>query len=231
MSTPLPWDRFGQPPAPVEEERELPYVPPPDPTPVAPDPVEPPLVVPEDENFWDAIRNTVRETMAEEMPKVTEDLRRDAMGYGKDTVLGTITGREIDHANPTVTVTTSQGQELVVADAKSRSWRTFLQGLGLDLMFAVVALLTATTTHAFDPLSKVAWVTFAALVVKTLLQTIAAYIMRIKITPTVKVRDQVAHSEKVAMLPLPVPLDQMGKVSLEQVNRVLEELRSRIPGL
>ena len=91
----------------------------------------------------------------------------------------------------------SKGSDLVRADARSRSWRTLVQGLGIDLMFAIVAVL-ATVAHV-DPLDKAAWITLAGLLIKTVIQTLVAYVMRLRVTPTVRTK-----GEKMALMPLPM---------------------------
>jgi hypothetical protein len=92
------------------------------------------------------------------------------------------------------------GRELVKADARNRSWRTLLQGLGIDLFFAVVAL-AGTLTH-IDALDNVAWSAFFALVGKTLIQTAVAYFMRLRVAPTIR-----TPGEKYVIAPLPRPVE------------------------
>jgi hypothetical protein len=92
------------------------------------------------------------------------------------------------------------GRELVKADARNRSWRTLLQGLGIDLFFAIVAL-AGTLTH-IDALDNVAWSAFFALVGKTLIQTAVAYFMRLRVAPTIR-----TPGEKYVIAPLPRPVE------------------------
>ena len=66
-------------------------------------------------------------------------------------------------------------------DAKNRAWRTLVQGLGVDVVGAVLALLSTQLvdvrwTRAF-------WLALGAMVVKTIVQTVVAYISRHLIAP------------------------------------------------
>ena len=108
------------------------------------------------------------------------------------------TGQNIDMAKPTVTVTTSTGTTLKVADAKNRFYRTFLQGLALDIMFAMMALLGTITN--LDPLSKASWLALGLSVLKTILQACVSYVSRIRFTP-----EQIVGGEQYKILPLAVP--------------------------
>lgn len=185
MSTELPWDRFEpdqpEPPAP---ERP-PTAPAPGPTP----PVRPPSgpVAGGDTDTAIAVRD------------LAQDLLSEALSYAKDSVGAIWAGKDVDVLHPTVTAETSTGRELIVADAKSRSWRTFVQGLAIDLFAALIALVSTLTN--FDPFDKAAWTTVAALGIKTLIQTVMAYVMRMRITPTIR-----TEGEKLALMPVPRPM-------------------------
>ena len=66
-------------------------------------------------------------------------------------------------------------------DAKSQAWRTLAQGLGVDVVGAVLALLSTQLvdirwTRAF-------WLALGVMVVKTVVQTVVAYLSRHFITP------------------------------------------------
>ena len=183
--TDMPWDRFP------EEDEELPYheppvvvsVPEPPPPPVQPTPPPAPTIPAID---WD---------------EVLDDVWPMIKGQLTDYVKGTLqAGFNVDHAHPTITAITAQGKELVVADARSRSWRTLLQGLAIDLFFAVVVLL-GTLTQA-DVLDKASWTIFFVLLGKTLIQTSVSYFMRLKVTPTMRNEE----GEKMAIMPVPRPM-------------------------
>jgi hypothetical protein len=73
------------------------------------------------------------------------------------------------------------GHELIVAAARSRAVRTFLQGLGFDLLAALGGL--TSQMAGLETLSKTAWVTFGLLVLKTVVMTTVAYIGRLAVTP------------------------------------------------
>lgn len=67
-----------------------------------------------------------------------------------------------------------------VADARNRALRTFLQGLGIDLLAAVAV--TVYTVVSTGP-NVVAWSVLGAAVCKTLLTSGASYVMRLKLDP------------------------------------------------
>lgn len=57
--------------------------------------------------------------------------------------------------------------------AKSRAWRVLLQGLGVDVVGAVLALLS--TQLADIRWTRAYWLTLGVMVVKTAVQTVVAY--------------------------------------------------------
>ena len=142
---------------------------------------------------------------------------RDRVGFGLDHDTDTPNGRVVQLTPPgsgcSIVMGTFppmqrmppgslHGLQLVVADARSRSVRTFAQGLIIDLMFALAAII-GTLTH-FDPFDKIAWATLGILLAKTMIQTIAAYIMRIKVTPTARITGR-PPAERVELATLAVP--------------------------
>jgi hypothetical protein len=205
----LPWERFQpdqttptpQPePIPVPEPEPIPVpVPPQQPPqpPVAPvpPPYQPtenlPAPQPKEIDYQKILKDAFVEAMREAGPQL-----KDAAGdYVRETVDHVTHGDKIDWDHPTITATTSQGKELIVADAKSRSWRTFLQGLIFDLGFALIAVLG--TLSGQDPFQKETWILFGILVIKTLIQTVISYIMRLRVTPTIRP----PAGEKMAIVP------------------------------
>ena len=184
----MPWDRY-QP----EDE------PAPPPKPVEPQPNSPAQVevykrdIDFGKVFGDAFAQALRE--------VGPQLREGARDYARDTIGAVTSGQEVDWGHPTVTATTSQGKELVVADARSRSWRTLLQGLMIDLTFGLVAVLA--TLASADPFQKETWILFSALLIKTIIQTFVAYVMRLRVTPTIR-----TPGDKMTLMPMPVELDE-----------------------
>lgn len=83
---------------------------------------------------------------------------------------------------PAVTVFNEQGKELTKIDAKNRSFRTLLQGFGIDVLFAIIAGLGALNGVNF--FNKEGLALLGILVSKTVVQTAISYIARMKITPT-----------------------------------------------
>ncbi len=70
-------------------------------------------------------------------------------------------------------------QALLLADAKNRSWRTFLQGLGADVAVALATGLLLWLPDA-DISSKEAWIILATTLSKTVLTAVASFVMRYK---------------------------------------------------
>lgn len=131
---------------------------------------------------------------------VLKDVMAEVIAYTKDSL-----AQGSDLLHPTITATTSSGRELVVADARNRSWRTFLQGLAIDLFAALAAILT-TISQIDPPLDKAAWAAVGVLAIKTLIQTALAYFMRIKIQPTLTT----LTGQKLAIQPLLAPVPAPG---------------------
>jgi hypothetical protein len=178
----LPWDALHPdtptpPPPPVQA-----------PTPPTPTPTPPP-------NLPDTVTPQI------DFGKILTDAFAQALhqaaGYAKDTAGHVIAGDTVDFGHPTITATTSQGKELVVADAKNRSWRTLVQGLAIDLMYGLIAALATLTNN--DPMQKTTWILFAGLVIKTLIQSAVSYFARLRITPTIREK-----GDKVALVPFAV---------------------------
>ena len=77
---------------------------------------------------------------------------------------------------------TTENPVLVNLDAKNRAWRTFLQGLAIDLAVAVATTLLVWLPAA-DLSSGDGWKIFGLSLAKTLIQTVAAYVMRKFVPP------------------------------------------------
>lgn len=71
-------------------------------------------------------------------------------------------------------------KEALSVDARNRALRTFLQGLGLDLLTAVAAAVLLWLPDA-DLSSQDAWLVLGTGLVRTVMQTAFAYIMRLKL--------------------------------------------------
>ena len=203
MSGPLPWERF-QPDPPTPE-------PPPEGKPVLPPPTRQPVEPPEpsgglpgwpesvrpapDVNAAALIRTSVTDALDDIWPA----LKQQALDYAYAAAAATAVGGQVDHTRPTITTTTPAGKQLVIADAKSRSWRTLVQGLCIDLFVALIAVLAAISDA--NPFQKETWILLGALLIKTFVQTAAAYLMRLKVTPTMK-----TEGETLAIMPIPRPM-------------------------
>ena len=67
-------------------------------------------------------------------------------------------------------------------DARNRAFRTFIQGLGIDIAVGIATVLLVWLPEA-DITDWQAWTILAVAVAKTLIQTVAAYVMRLKVAP------------------------------------------------
>jgi hypothetical protein len=143
----------------------------------------------------------VRAQLDQELEKLWPDIKELLAGYARDTWAGIRKGQTVDVLHPTITAETAAGRELVVADARSRSWRTFLQGLMFDLFAGLIAAI-ATLTGA-DPFQKQTWLAFGVLVLKTFVSAAISYLMRLRATPTIRTK-----GPEVALMPLPRPVTE-----------------------
>lgn len=66
-------------------------------------------------------------------------------------------------------------RELLANDARNRSVRTFLQGVGIDIAVAVAALVLASVDSITD---KAGLIVFFTALGKTIITTIASFVMR-----------------------------------------------------
>jgi len=134
-------------------------------------------------DFLDTVRKEAAAAAEAAWKQNQAAFQEQIVNYAQQAAMGAVLGKGVPNAIPTVTGRTITGKDLKIASAKNRSFRTFVQGLGIDLGFALVTLLGLAFMN-FDFFSKTAWVTLAALVVKTVIQTAVSYVARMKITPT-----------------------------------------------
>lgn len=69
------------------------------------------------------------------------------------------------------------------ADASNRSIRTFLQGIGIDIAVAI-ALVLGTTIVGWENWGDVQWAVLSFTVAKSVVQAVAAYVMRLWLDPS-----------------------------------------------
>lgn len=67
--------------------------------------------------------------------------------------------------------------ELVQTDAKNRALRSFLQGLGIDVLVAIAVTISAVFVSA-DGWGALEWAALSFSFAKSILQAVASYIMR-----------------------------------------------------
>lgn len=124
--------------------------------------------------FQQAIEDAAQSALHDAAPAIQTQVAAFTQQY----ITGALTGIPL---SPTITATTLSGKQLTIASAKNRSWRTFLSGMGLDIVFALVAVVGTLGNVNF--FSKAGWITLGVLVIKTVIQTAISYVARIKITP------------------------------------------------
>ena len=185
--TSLPWDRWQPEPEPE-----------PEPEPPAPD--TPPSPVP-----GPGPKPSPRPPRPDEPDADVKDLAKDLLDEVVSYVKGSLTeigkGHTVDVLNPTITAEDISGRELVVADAKSRSWRTLIQGLMFDVFAAIVAAVAILS--GADPFVKETWVAFGILLLKSVVSAAISYFMRLRVTPTIKV-----PGKEMAVMPIPRPMKE-----------------------
>lgn len=189
MTSALPWDRYSpagepsptpEPPAPAVPRPESPARQPGrGPVTGSPAPVELDL-----EHAIDQVMPAIKDLIT---------------GYARDTLEGIRKGQTVDVLHPTITATDVSGRELVVADARNRSWRTFLQGLIFDLLAGLAAAIAVLS--GADPFVKETWVAFGVLLLKSFVSAGISYLMRLRATPTIRTK-----GPEVALMPLPRPV-------------------------
>jgi hypothetical protein len=194
--TALPWDRFS----PIPAEPDMPSIPPiiqqppvivSGPPGLPPSgPVGPPAP---------AAPIDVGSELSDALDKLWPAIRDMLGGYLRDSWGAIRKGETVDLAHPTITATDVSGRELVVADARSRSWRTFLQGLIFDLLAGLTAAIAVLA--GADPFVKETWIAFGILVFKTFVSAGISYLMRLRATPTIRTK-----GPEIALMPLPRPV-------------------------
>lgn len=68
-----------------------------------------------------------------------------------------------------------------LSDASDRAWRTFLQGLGIDVAIAVTLVLAVAFTKI--EWTPVYWAGLGSSLGRTVLQSAVAYVMRVFVKP------------------------------------------------
>jgi hypothetical protein len=174
----LPWDELH----PEEPPEPVPL--PPEPAPGPPERPRPPdwAISQALDDLWPAVKDK-------------------ALDYAKASWEGIREGQTVDVLHPTVTVETQAGKELVIADAKSRSWRTLVQGLIFDVFAGIVAAVAVLS--GADPFQRETWIAFGVLLLKSVVSAVISYFMRLKIQPTIKTPGQ-----KMAVMPLPTRIEE-----------------------
>lgn len=77
--------------------------------------------------------------------------------------------------------TDEYAKDLTSSDAKNRAWRTFLQGVGIDVAVSLVLFLYAATTDL--QWTKMYWIILGLAFAKTLIQSAISSVMRRLVPP------------------------------------------------
>lgn len=174
---PLPWelDALQPDPPPWTTAQDRDYTPDVPPVPVTSSTAAPAGLPSIDwgNEFQRSIQEATESALFAAAPAIQEQLTALTQHY----ITGLVTGKPV---SPYIT-TTVNGKELTVASAKNRSWRTFLGGMGVDIMFALVAVM-GTLGHV-DFFSQAGWLTLGVLMAKTVIQTAISYVARMKVAP------------------------------------------------
>lgn len=72
------------------------------------------------------------------------------------------------------------------AAARERAWRSFLTGLAIDVAVAIATAVLAWLPAA-DISQTTAWIILGTTLVKTLLATVGAYVLRLKLAPATEI--------------------------------------------
>lgn len=92
----------------------------------------------------------------------------------------------------------------VQADASNRGWRTFAQGLAIDIAVGV-ALVLITLVGPWSSWGEVQWAILSFSIFKSVVQAVAAFVIR---------RFMEGEGKKVPFMPL--PLDPPGEPNVDQ---------------
>jgi hypothetical protein len=131
-------------------------------------------------------------------------IRDQVVDYARASAKQVLAGKTVDLTHPDITATDMTGRELIVADAKSRSWRTLVQGLIFDVFAAVIAAVAVLS--GADPFARETWIVFGVLLLKSVVSAVISYFMRLKVTPTIR-----TEGEKYAIAPVPRPMPDKQK--------------------
>lgn len=103
----------------------------------------------------------------------------------------------------------------LTADAKNRAVRSFIQGLGIDLATAIAAALLLWLPDA-DLSSRDAWIVLGTGLVRTVLGTVASYVMR-------RFVDGSAVPTPLPPAPVPEPNNDEPTIPVSEVHTTNDE--------
>lgn len=139
---------------------------------------DPPQALPSINNELSVSVRRVSDALA---PQVEELIALSVKSYVADL----LSGRKPDLV-PDVSVhgTDALGRKQVVLDARNRSWRTFVQGLGTDIFVALGV--GAGDMAGVDLFTQHGWQIIGLSLAKTVIVAGASYLTRLKVAPAVE---------------------------------------------
>lgn len=153
---------------------------------------------------WDPTAKPPSDPAREEAVEEVKEAISDAAETVAEAVTNaapTIVAAGVTGGDYTVTTTTMSGQQIKLADAKSRAYRTLFQNLGVDILVALATVLPMAVNFNFaDP---VAWSIFGASMAKTVINVFVSYVSRLQVTPTIQT--PVETPSGLLIQPVPIP--------------------------
>lgn len=113
----------------------------------------------------------------EAWPTIQNQLQKDAMAYLQSYIQQALTG----NTTPQIPDITFNGQSLTKSAAKAHAWRTFLIGMAVSALMAVLSAVGSQTN--LDFFTREGWIATGTIAVGTVVQTVISYLGRLQVTP------------------------------------------------
>lgn len=130
----------------------------------------------------------VSRSAREQLEKLAPQLLAEAAKQGQAFVVATLqeaqrTGSiDLQQIAASINLTLPSGEEVKLASAKSRSLRTLLQGLAFDVILGIVVIV-GPIVAGLDLSTGAGWAILGGSIAKSILTSVASYVMRLKVTP------------------------------------------------
>ena len=113
----------------------------------------------------------------EAWPTIQKQLQKDAMAYLQSYIQQALTG----NTSPQIPDISFNGQSLTRSAARAHAWRTFLIGMVVSALMAVLSAVGSQTN--LDFFTREGWIATGTIAVGTLVQTVISYLGRLQVTP------------------------------------------------